>query len=112
MQSMNLIHPDINLKVCTCLEDKPWYHPIILQLIKAQRWGKKGEARQLGTKEDSNPFISIPLPLMALVATAVRLFPLLTVFVNNPDVPQIECVLMGMFTGAALEFVDTTSRDR
>jgi len=88
MQSMKLIHPDINLKACTCLKDKPWYHPIILQLIKAQWWGKKGEARELGMKEDSNPFISIPLPLMALVATAVRFFPLLTVFVNNPDVCQ------------------------
>lgn len=73
MQNMKLIHPDIDLKACTCSENKPWYHPIFLQLIKAQWWGKKGEARKLGSKEDSNAFISIPLPLMALVATAVRL---------------------------------------
>ena len=73
MQNMKLIHPDIDLKACTCSENKPWYHPIFLQLIKVQWWGKKGEARKLGSKEDSNAFISIPLPLMALVATAVRL---------------------------------------
>ena len=80
MQSMKLIHPDIDLKACSCSEDKPWYHPIFLQLIKAQWWGKKGEAKQLGTKEDSNPFIGIPLPLMVLVATAVSLFPVTTCF--------------------------------
>ena len=31
---------------------------------------------------------------------------------GRDNVPQIECMLMGMFTGAALEFVDTTFRDR
>ncbi|KIM55225.1 hypothetical protein SCLCIDRAFT_53319, partial [Scleroderma citrinum Foug A] len=46
MQSMKLIHPDIDLKACSCSEDKPWYHPIFLQLIKAQWWGKKGEAKK------------------------------------------------------------------
>ena len=113
MQSMKLIHPDIDLKVCTCSENKPWYHPIFLQLIKVQWWGKKDEAKKLGSNKDSNPSIGIPLPLMALVATVVRLFPVSTVFVDDKrDGLQIECVLMGMFTGAALEFVDTTFRDR
>ncbi|KIM54115.1 hypothetical protein SCLCIDRAFT_42151, partial [Scleroderma citrinum Foug A] len=46
MQSLKLIHPDIDAKACTCAEDKPWYHPIFLQLIKAQWWGKKGKAKQ------------------------------------------------------------------
>ncbi|KIM55523.1 hypothetical protein SCLCIDRAFT_134495, partial [Scleroderma citrinum Foug A] len=90
IQRMQLTHPDINakvcwpvlysfaqltsLKACTCSEDKPWQHPIFPHLIKTQWWGRKGEAKKLGNKEDSNPFINTPITLMALVATAVRPF--------------------------------------
>jgi len=92
IQDIKLIHPDINVKVScpaltrlasvplltspkdrTCSEDKPWQHPVFTQLIKAQWWGRKGEASKLGNREDGNPFINPPIAMIALVATAVRL---------------------------------------
>jgi Domain of unknown function (DUF6532) len=92
IQEMKLIHPDIDVNVSdpavacpapapsrtssqdrTCSEDRPWQHPILTQLIKTQWWGRKGEAKKLGNREDANPFINTPIAMMALVAAAVRL---------------------------------------
>ena len=49
-------------------------HLILLQLIKAQWWSRKGEAKRLGSREDNNSFINTPITMMALVVTAVGIF--------------------------------------
>jgi Domain of unknown function (DUF6532) len=87
---MKLIYPDIDVNVSDpavacpapapshtssqdCTEDRPWQHLILTQLIKTQWWGRNVEAKKLGNREDTNPFINTPIAMMALVAAAVRL---------------------------------------
>ena len=72
-------------KTCTCSENKPWQHPIFMDLIRAQWWGKKGEAKKLGHKVDTNPFINTPIATMALVASAVSCFRTFDIFLLKPD---------------------------
>ena len=85
VEDLKFLHPNINinvsltfhllcnLHVCqamTCDEDKPWQNAIIGDLIKAQWWGPKGDAKRLGSSKD-NVYLSVPIPMLALVACAV-----------------------------------------
>ena len=54
----------------TCDEEKPWQNPIFGDLIWAQWWGPKGDAKRLGLSED-NIYLNVPFAMLALVACAV-----------------------------------------
>ena len=85
VEDLKFLHPNINinvsltfhllcnLHVCqemTCDKDKLWQNAIIGDLIKAQWWGPKGDAKRLGSSKD-NVYLSVPIPMLALVACAV-----------------------------------------
>lgn len=63
---------DIIHKAMTCDEDKPWKNEVFGDLIKAQWWGPKGDARRLGLSRE-NVYMEVPIQMLALVACAVRM---------------------------------------
>ncbi|KIM50805.1 hypothetical protein SCLCIDRAFT_33977 [Scleroderma citrinum Foug A] len=77
----------------TCDEDKPWQNAIIGDLIKAQWWGPKGDAKRLGSSKD-NVYLSVPIPMLALVACAV------------------ECTLTGLGLRHNFDFNDAQYRNK
>lgn len=96
VMDLKFIHPDINIHVScisnlksywmvwqamTCDEAKPWQNPIFTNLIQAQWWGPKGDAKRLGTSAE-NMYSSIPAAMLALVACAVSSPSLFIIFIH------------------------------
>ncbi|KIM56414.1 hypothetical protein SCLCIDRAFT_29648 [Scleroderma citrinum Foug A] len=71
VEDLKFLHPNININEMTCDKDKPWQNAIIGDLIKAQWWGPKGDAKRLVSSKD-NVYLSVPIPMLALVACAVE----------------------------------------
>ena len=56
----------------TCDEGKPWQNEVFGDLIRAQWWEPKGDAKRLGLSVE-NMYMDVPIPMLALVACAVSM---------------------------------------
>ncbi|KIM55524.1 hypothetical protein SCLCIDRAFT_30308 [Scleroderma citrinum Foug A] len=77
----------------TCDEDKPWKNEVFGDLIKAQWWGPKGDARRLRLSRE-NVYMEVPIQMLALVTCAV------------------DCTLTGLPVRHNLDFMDTQYRNK